>query len=132
MITSMLPVTPPMNCYVITLPWPLSFNSYKDRYQRTSKKGRIWRDATVDIIRQQCGGMSAEPLIGRVAIYWELWSPDDKRRRDLDNYTGKHILDALVKAQVIGDDNLSVLVEEHKYYRGKFESGGLIITVMEV
>jgi Holliday junction resolvase RusA-like endonuclease len=132
MITSMLPVIPQQDFYVIVLPWPLSFNAYKDRMQHTTKAGRIWRDLTIGTIRAQCGGMTPEPLIGRVAIYWELWAPEDNRRRDLDNFTGKHVLDAVVKAGVMSDDNVSVVVEEHKYYRGKNGKGGLIITVMEV
>ncbi len=33
----------------------------------------------------------------------------DRRRRDLDNYSGKFILDALVKEGIIADDNFFVI-----------------------
>lgn len=128
---SMLSLSPVGGLYVLDIGWPISFNRYKDRYQKTSKDGRLWRDSTIAKIWRQCQG-KPEPLIGKVAIYWELWEPDNRIRRDLDNFTGKHILDCLVKADIITDDNMKTIVEEHKLYRGKWSTGNLIITAMEI
>lgn len=115
----------------LCLTLPISFNSYKNQHGHTTKRGRIWRDLTVDDIYRQCGGRP-EPLIGRCGIWYELWLPDDNRRRDADNYSGKHVLDALVKAGVIEDDNSKNITELHTFFRGKSGKGWLRIRIMEI
>ena len=128
---SLLNLSPVGAIYVLPIGWPISFNAYKDRQQRTTKKGRVWRDMVAAKIWDQCKGQP-EPLIGKVSIYWELWEPQDNRDRDLDNFTGKHILDAIVKAGVIEDDNTRTVVRLVREYRGKCPGGHLIVTAMEV
>ncbi len=123
------------NLYQVSLGWPISFNSYKDRNGRTSKIGREWRDTVVDDIWRQLGAghmswQRPEPLLGRVGVWWEMWWPDDKRRRDLDNFTGKHCLDSLVKAGLMQDDCL--VWETHHYKRGPWERGQVLVTIAEV
>ncbi len=132
---SQLTITPIGAFYVTDMGWPISFNSYKDRYGRTSQKGRIWRDTVVDTIWAGMGAGPAdwirpEPCIGKVAVNWEIWMPDDKRKRDIDNFTGKHCLDALAKAGLMLDD--CQVWEEHKYQRGKWAKGHVIVTVHEL
>lgn len=130
-VHSLLTLSPVGTIYVLDLGLPISFNRYKDRRQHTTQKGRIWRDETITRVIHQCGGYP-EPLVGRSAIYYELWMPDDNIRRDIDNFTGKHVLDVLVKAKVLSDDNTGFVVEEHKFYRGKNGKGALIVTAMEI
>ncbi len=128
----MLCLSPIGYIYVLTLPLPISYNTYAGRVKsQTSKRGRIWRDETVETIYRQCGG-KPEPLVGRCAIYWELWMPDDRRKRDPDNHTGKHVLDAIVRAGIIPDDHAGFVTEEHKYMRGKHGKGCLVVTAMEI
>jgi Holliday junction resolvase RusA-like endonuclease len=109
--------------------WPISFNAYKNRQQHTTHQGRIWRINAIEQVYAQCGG-EPEPMIGPVGIWWELFPPNNNIRRDLDNFTGKHILDMLVKARVIGDDQQ--VAEEHKFKRPKIGKGYLSIIVAEL
>jgi Holliday junction resolvase RusA-like endonuclease len=83
----------------------------------------------VALIHAKCGGVP-DPMIGPVGIWWEIFPPSDNRKRDLDNFTGKHILDMLVKASVMGDDHQ--VEEEHKYRRPKIGKGFLSIIVAEL
>ena len=132
MAATQLDLQPIGGAFFLSLPLPISFNRYKNRYQYTTKAGRIWRDETVGHIWDQCGSMRPEPLVGRSALYQELWMPDDRRRRDADNYTGKHVIDCLVKAGIFEDDNTGNIVELHTYYRGKLGKGALLVSAMEI
>lgn len=75
-------------------------SSYK-AYQRNKKS---WKDK---IIRSLPKDLPDDP-IERVEIEIHYIFPD-KRRRDLDNYSGKFLLDPLVEQQVIKDDNYNCL-----------------------
>lgn len=114
--------------YMVRLPWPISFNAYKNGRQ-TTKKGRLWREDAIAFCRAQCKGKPT-PLLGNVGVWLEIFPPADKRKRDLDNFTGKHILDMLVKAGYMNDDDQ--IFESHQYKRAKFGRGALCITMAEV
>lgn len=128
---SLLQLSPIGGLFVLDLGWPISYNEYKSRHWPVSKKGRLWRQDTVELIHLQCGG-KPDPLVGRVHVYWEIWAPDDRRRRDPDNYSGKHCLDALVHAGIISDDSMQHVVRNCHDYRGKWGKGCVLVTVMEV
>ena len=118
-------------CFYLRLPWPISYNVWGSKGKRwASKVGRIWRDEMSTAIWQQIGRHDPEPLIGKVAVYQEIWVPDDNRPRDLDNFTGKHILDLYVKSGLMTDD--SKVVEEHKYKYGKYKKGALVTHIIEL
>jgi len=129
---SALTLTPIGAIVVLDLGFPISYNTYRGKKDGwISKRGIVWRDLTIESIWHQCGG-KPQPLVGRVAIYWETWMPADKRRRDRDNYTGKHCLDVLVKAGVIGDDHSESVWEEHKLRRPNWGPGKVVATVVEI
>lgn len=132
---SLLNVQPAGILYIVNFGWPVSANVYYNRQGRTSEKGRIWRDCIVDEVWQSMGAgpvgwKKPVPCMGKVAVNWEVWMPNDKRRRDQDNFTGKHCLDVLAKASLIHDD--CQVWEEHKYQRGKSGHGCVIMTVHEI
>lgn len=129
---SQLSLVPAGGAFFLTLPLPISFNQYKDRRQFTTKKGRIWRDVTIQDIWNQCGRRKPKPLIGRCSLSFELWMPEDNRKRDADNYAGKHVIDCLVKAGLIEDDNTSHIAEYHVYHRGKAGKGWILVSLIEI
>jgi Holliday junction resolvase RusA-like endonuclease len=117
-------------CFEVDLGWPISFNAYKSKGPYPCKEGRIWRDTVRDEIWKPLGGKPPEPCIGKVAVWWEIWPPDDKRKRDIDNFTGKHCLDALEHAKIFRDD--SQVAMEVKIKRPKWRTGRVIVTVHEM
>ena len=64
-----------------------------------SESGRRYKEA----VRSLLAHVTGLPLPGRVALEVELYPPD-RRRRDLDNFCGKALLDAL-KGVAFGDDS---------------------------
>ncbi len=94
----------------VKLPWPPSVNHYwkaRGRRRFISPKAKAWMDEAVWILRA--------PRIrfeGAVAVRMRL-SPPDRRRRDGDNLE-KAVMDALVKAGVIGDDSLEYVKKSCK------------------
>lgn len=110
--------------------WPISSNQYYSRNNWTSVKGRVWRDRTLGEIWSQTGGRKPEPLIGPVKIVYEIWLPNDRRRRDIRNHTGKHLDDLLTKAGVWEDDSQIWECVERRC--GKNGKGKVHITIEEI
>lgn len=122
---------PGAGCFYLRLPWPISYNVYASKGKRwASKAGRVWRDEMSRAIWQQVGRTDPEPLLGKVALYQELWLPDDNRLRDLDNFTGKHIQDLFQAAGLVPND--ANIAEEHRYKRGKYRRGALVVHLIEL
>jgi len=89
----------------LELPFPPSTNTVWRQFQgRTilSKRGRTFRREVVEMVGHQ---YDDAPLRGRLSVRVELYPPD-KRKRDIDNYGGKALLDAITHAQVWVDDEL--------------------------
>ena len=87
----------------LTLPWPPSTNTvWRNVKGRTllSKRGREFRRLVGEMVGQQ---YEDAPLRGRLTVTVILFPPD-RRKRDIDNYGGKALLDALTHAQVWADD----------------------------
>lgn len=119
------------SAFRFVLPWPISANVYYSKNKRyRSANGRVWAEDMGAAIWRQCGSARPEPLIGRVAIYSEIWLPDDNRRRDLDNFTGKHIQDMYQFVGVIGND--TDIKEDHRYWRSKYKNGALVVHILEI
>lgn len=120
-----------MAAFYLELPFPISANTYYTRNGMwVSKRGRTWLAVFKSDVWQQLHGKKPEPLIGRVAIKQILAFPDTKHRRDLDNYTGKHLWDALKRAGLWADDS-QVWYEERKL-TGRNGKGQLIIETWEI
>lgn len=91
----------------IALPFPPSVNHYwrsvtmgKRKAVLISKPGREFAGAVAGSVSR----LRLQTLQGPVAVA-VLLCPPDKRRRDLDNFGGKALLDALTKAKVWSDDS---------------------------
>lgn len=112
------------------LPWPPSVNGYWRHNARGSyitKAGREFREEALIDIRRQLGDVP--PIMGRVRVSVELTCPD-RRKRDIDNHGAKAVLDALVHAGVIRDDEQ---VDDLRIMRLGIESPGCAdITVTEI
>lgn len=120
-----------MAAFYLELPFPISANSYYTRNgQWISKRGREWLKTFINDVWQQLHGAKPDPLIGRVAVRQHITYPDTKHRRDLDNYSGKHIWDALKKAGVWGDD--SQVWQDERMRVGQIGKGRLVIETWEI
>jgi len=111
----------------LTLPWPPSVNGYwravKGR-QILAKKGREYKkQVALSVISQ--GGKKWLP--GRLNVAVDLYPPD-KRRRDVDNFGGKALLDALGNAGVYNDDSQ---IDELHIVRREIVKGGMVRVVIE-
>ena len=91
----------PPGAVKLVLPHPPSVNHYWRHFRGhtvISRDGRAYRDSVWAILRQH----RIRRLDGRLAV-GTLWSPPDKRRRDIDNI-GKALFDALAFGGLYADD----------------------------
>jgi crossover junction endodeoxyribonuclease RusA len=102
---------------ILELPFPVSTNTYW-RHNRgvthISNAGKSFRQS-VNIMAR---GVKAPD--GRLQVGVMLYPPD-KRKRDLDNFGGKSLLDSLVSAKVIVDDSI---IDRLVIVRGPIAKGG--------
>lgn len=102
----------------ILLPYPPSINHYWRRVgTRTliSREGRRFREEVVSIMAAR----RIESLVGRLAVYIEVFPPD-RRRRDIDNVQ-KALLDALEHGGAYADDSQ---IDRLTIQRGDVTKGG--------
>ena len=59
------------------------------------------------IVRYICRPAPPEPI--KKAVVEIMYYFPDKRRRDPDNYSGKFLLDGLVRAEIIADDSFECI-----------------------
>jgi len=113
---------------MLHLPWPVSTNSYyRNVGRRTliSAQGRAYKKAVWALLREQ----RVLQLKGRLEVDVLLIMPD-KRRRDIDNFGGKSLLDALEYGGAFTDDSQ---IDKLTITRGDVESpGAAIVTICEL
>mgnify|MGYP002642398513 CR=1 FL=1 len=88
------------------LPFPPSLNSYYRKVRNRmiiSEQGRTWRDRVVSIVKRKSEGLKFKEG-ARLTLVVSLFPPD-KRKRDLDNFCGKALQDALQHAGIFEDDS---------------------------
>ena len=99
---------------MITLPFPVSTNQYYrcvNGRVLISAKGRKYRHLVAQaIVWQNVRCYGTQRLSVSILMY-----PPDKRRRDLDNFCGKALLDAMQHALIYDDDSQ---IDELKITRG--------------
>jgi crossover junction endodeoxyribonuclease RusA len=104
---------------IIDLPFPNSTNTHwrvaRGRHY-VSPKGVAFRQA-VEVSARLHGEKAPD---GRLAVGVMLYPPD-KRKRDIDNYGAKSLLDALTFAGLIEDDSL---IDRLVIERGPIVKGG--------
>lgn len=104
---------------IIDLPFPNSTNTHwKHARGRTyiSAQGMAFRQAVA--MAAKLHGEKAPD--GRLAVGVMLYPPD-KRKRDIDNYGAKSLLDALTNSGIIEDDSL---IDKLVIERGAIVKGG--------
>lgn len=104
---------------IIDLPFPNSTNSHwrvGRGHHYISPKGIAFREAVKVAVKLH--GQKAPN--GRLAIGVMLYPPD-KRKRDIDNYGTKSLLDALTYSGIIEDDSL---IDRLVIERGSIIKGG--------
>lgn len=93
-----------MDIIRLELPFPPSVNRYWRRVgnmTKLSKAGREYKVAVHRAVLEQVGQM--DRLQGDLRVAVALYPPD-RRRRDLDNFAGKAVFDALQNAGCMEDD----------------------------
>lgn len=88
-----------------------------------TKKYRLWREEAVVRIRAAKIPAQGEPVVIKLELI-----PPDSRPRDADNYA-KPILDALVEARVLVDDNNRYVKAVVPYWENPAASSGVIVTI---
>lgn len=66
-----------------------------------SKRGREYRDEVARLCQDYVGSFADDARLSILVVL----RPPDKRKRDLDNFCGKALLDALMKAGIFQDDS---------------------------
>jgi crossover junction endodeoxyribonuclease RusA len=92
-----------------------------------AKMKKEWEELVYYCCKQQ----KIKPIEGQVAVGLIYYFPTN-RRRDIDNYTPKFILDGLVKAGIIEDDSTKTIVDlswKILYEKGRSET---VVTITEV
>tara|TARA_Y100001963_G_C6502346_1_gene318424 strand:- start:18 stop:395 length:378 start_codon:yes stop_codon:yes gene_type:complete len=86
------------------LPFPPSVNNYWRKSPRgmyLTKRALDFKLMTIEVV-----GHRTEPIFGNEELRIEMYlCPPDARVRDLDNFAGKAIFDALMGAKVFTDDS---------------------------
>lgn len=113
---------------ILILPFPNSTNSHwrtaRGRHY-ISSKGLLFREA----VAKQAKIQGIKPLKGRLCVEVELYPPD-KRRRDIDNFGGKSLMDALMYAGVfVDDEQIDKLIVERKEI---VKYGQCVVTIKEI
>ena len=111
----------------LVLPWPPSTNKYwrpPGNKLVLTKEARDFRaDALADILEQ------GSPRLGNARLKLTVTvNPPDRRKRDLDNFGGKAILDALAFARVFDNDEQ---VDDLRIIRGEVRKPGQVIVKLE-
>lgn len=113
-----------MKRVILRLPFPPSTNTYWRKYNNRvvlSQKGRDFKQSVLEVFED-----SGNHQFGAdVRLQVNVWLyPPDKRKRDIDNFGGKSLLDALVHAGVMQDDSQ---VDTLDIQRMRIEKPGLCI-----
>lgn len=115
----------------LTLPAPPSINSYlknsKSGHNYLSKEAKEFRSEVVNIVSK--AGFYNLKLSGRLS-YYALYYPKDLRKRDLDNFCTKSVLDALTHSGIYIDDSQIDII--HYERREKFINGKIEIVIEEI
>ena len=114
----------------LRLPFPPSANTY---YRKVGVKmlismaGRKYKNTVYGCLIEQIGAMA--PISGHVSIEVHL-HPGDNRRRDLDNFAGKALYDALTYAGAWLDD--SQVKESHNFMHWKSDDPCCMVVIEEL
>ena len=118
--------------YTITLPFPISVNHYWSHRvigrrvcTYLTDAGRAFKDLVTKAV-VLCGGQLG--LTQELAVKVILHAPDG-RRRDIDNFGGKALLDALTSAGVWKDD--SQVKDLHLTWGHNVPKGSCEVTIKE-
>lgn len=107
---------------VIVTPFPPSINHYYGNGRGGRKfikpDGVEYRAAVIAYVQRY----KLKAPDGRLSVAVQLYPPD-KRRRDLDNFAGKAMLDALTHAGVYQDD---CLIDDLRITRMPVLKGGML------
>lgn len=112
---------------ILKLPFPVSTNSY---WRHTSKGHYISQEGVAfrrNVLAIALGSGIKAPDLRRLAIDVTLIMPD-KRKRDIDNFGTKSLLDALTWARIILDDEQ---IDELTIRRGPVQAPGAAIVTIE-
>ena len=109
-----------------TLPFPVSTNTFYRNFNGRmviSKRGRDFKSEVEKLIQAERGEHGV-PLFGKDLVSLDMvLHPPDKRRRDIDNFSGKSILDSLIGLVYEDDSQVKKLSVEF----GEVRKGGELL-----
>lgn len=110
----------------LELPYPPTVNHYwkhtRNGIHYVTQKGKAFQQAVI------WRSKNATKLTGRVALYIEIYPPDN-RKRDIDNIF-KALLDGLTKSGVIADDSLVYKLVAEKF--APVKDGKVVVKIKEL
>ena len=113
------------------LPFPVSTNTFYRNFNGRmviSKRGRDFK-SEVGMLIQSERGEHGVPLFGKELVSLNMvLNPPDKRRRDIDNFSGKSILDSLIGGLYEDDCQVKKLTVEF----GEVVNGGQLVLICQL
>ena len=113
------------------LPFPVSTNTFYRNFNGRmviSKRGRDFK-SVVEMLIQSERGEHGVPLFGKELVSLNMvLNPPDKRRRDIDNFSGKSILDSLIGGLYEDDCQVKKLTVEF----GEVVKGGQLVLICQL
>ena len=113
------------------LPFPVSTNTFYRNFNGRmviSKRGRDFK-SEVEMLIQSERGEHGVPLFGKELVSLNMvLNPPDKRRRDIDNFSGKSILDSLIGGLYEDDCQVKKLTVEF----GEVVKGGQLVLICQL
>ena len=112
-------------------PFPVSTNTFYRNFNGRmviSKRGRDFK-SEVEMLIQSERGEHGVPLFGKELVSLNMvLNPPDKRRRDIDNFSGKSILDSLIGGLYEDDCQVKKLTVEF----GEVVKGGQLVLICQL
>lgn len=109
-----------------SLPFPVSTNTFYRNFNGRmviSKRGRDFKSEVGILIQSERGGHGV-PLFGKELVSLNMvLNPPDRRKRDIDNFSGKSILDSLIGLVYEDDSQVRKLTVEF----GEVKKGGELL-----
>jgi hypothetical protein len=95
---------------------PTSLNEYINAERTNKFMGAKIKKEETDKVIIECKFEELQPVRGRVKLFFYWYVKNKKKDPDNIAFAKKFIIDGLVEANVLRNDNLNTIVELHDYF----------------